>query len=323
MRSLYFFISVLFLSFNILQAQVGIGTNTPDNSSMLEVKSTDKGILFPRMSTMQRTAITNPALGLHVFDTQSNSLWFYNGSFWVNYAAQSKYGDVKSGIHTLDHEGWVLLDGRATSSLSATQQAVATALGLIGNLPNATNAYMVQNGGSLGAVTGTNTATLTQANLPNVNFTGTAANAGSHGHTASSSSSGDHAHSGSTSSDGNHNHSGSTSTNGDHAHTITPQLTTATSSWALSGFGGAGFTIAGTTNTSTEGNHSHTLNINNNGTHAHTFSTNTAGSHVHSVTVNSSGDHTHSVSVSSGGSATPVNIAPRSMTVNMFIYLGL
>jgi hypothetical protein len=44
---------------------------------------------------------------------------------------------------------------------------------------------------------------------------------------------------------------------------------------------------------------------------------------VHSVTVNSSGDHTHSVSVSSGGSATPVNIAPRSMTVNMFIYLGL
>ena len=49
-------------------AQVGIGTTTPDNSAMLEIKSGNKGILIPRLTTVQRTAISAPAKGLMVFD---------------------------------------------------------------------------------------------------------------------------------------------------------------------------------------------------------------------------------------------------------------
>ncbi|MET2986169.1 hypothetical protein [Aureibaculum conchae] len=64
-------------------AQVGIGTTTPDASSALEIESTDKGLLIPRMTTVQRAAIATPALGLLVYDTDTKSIWNYDGTAWV------------------------------------------------------------------------------------------------------------------------------------------------------------------------------------------------------------------------------------------------
>lgn len=66
-----------------LTAQVGIGTTSPDASSALEVASTDKGFLMPRMTTIQREAITAPANGLMVFDTDTNSQWTYVAGAWA------------------------------------------------------------------------------------------------------------------------------------------------------------------------------------------------------------------------------------------------
>lgn len=66
-----------------VSAQVGIGTNTPDASAALDISSTDKGFLMPRMSTAQRTAIANPAAGLRVYDTDTNSFWSYASGAWV------------------------------------------------------------------------------------------------------------------------------------------------------------------------------------------------------------------------------------------------
>lgn len=63
---------------------VGIGTQTPHASAQLDVSSTTKGLLAPRMTTAQRNAIANPAKGLLVYDTQVNSLFHYNGSAWAN-----------------------------------------------------------------------------------------------------------------------------------------------------------------------------------------------------------------------------------------------
>ena len=65
------------------QVGVGIGTNTPDTSAMLEVASTTKGMLVPRMSTTQRTAIQYPANGLLVYDTNFNGFWFYTTAGWL------------------------------------------------------------------------------------------------------------------------------------------------------------------------------------------------------------------------------------------------
>jgi hypothetical protein len=53
-------------------------------SAMLDVKSTTKGFLMPRLTTAQRTAITSPALGLLIFDTDTKTVWAYDGAAWKN-----------------------------------------------------------------------------------------------------------------------------------------------------------------------------------------------------------------------------------------------
>ncbi|MEM9823566.1 MAG: hypothetical protein AAF985_20950, partial [Bacteroidota bacterium] len=56
---------------------------TPDSSAMLDISSTSKGILIPRMTTSQRSNINNPATGLMVYDTETIGFWFYDGTNWV------------------------------------------------------------------------------------------------------------------------------------------------------------------------------------------------------------------------------------------------
>lgn len=77
-------IVVLFLLSLLSISQVGIGTSEPHLSSILEVKSTEKGFLPPRMSDFQRDAITAPAGGLTIFNTTKNCLQWYDGSFWFD-----------------------------------------------------------------------------------------------------------------------------------------------------------------------------------------------------------------------------------------------
>lgn len=63
-------IAVLFLlSAGILNAQMGINTSSPDPSSVLDISSTIKGVLLPRLTTAQRNAISNPATGLLIYET--------------------------------------------------------------------------------------------------------------------------------------------------------------------------------------------------------------------------------------------------------------
>jgi hypothetical protein len=61
--------------------------SNPDPSAILDVKSTNSGILFPRMTGIQRDAIQNPADGLHIFNTTSGSLEYYDALFkvWISY----------------------------------------------------------------------------------------------------------------------------------------------------------------------------------------------------------------------------------------------
>tara|TARA_R110002073_G_scaffold57778_4_gene146664 strand:+ start:71432 stop:72526 length:1095 start_codon:yes stop_codon:yes gene_type:complete len=76
-------ILVVCLITTISFAQIGIGTTSPDASSVLDMTSTTKGVLIPRMTTVQRAAIATPALGLQVYDTDSKAVWSYNGTEWV------------------------------------------------------------------------------------------------------------------------------------------------------------------------------------------------------------------------------------------------
>lgn len=89
MKKIFFIFLLLAISKNEFAQNVGIGTTTPNNSAQLEVSSTTKGMLVPRMTTAQRTAIASPASGLLVFDNTTNSFWFYNGSAWQENANTS------------------------------------------------------------------------------------------------------------------------------------------------------------------------------------------------------------------------------------------
>ena len=93
-----YFILFLFLG-TALNAQVGINSDnsSPNSSAMLDVKSTDKGMLVPRMSTAQRNAISSPATGLLVFDETTVGFWFYNGTTWEDLSAPSIFANT-SGV---------------------------------------------------------------------------------------------------------------------------------------------------------------------------------------------------------------------------------
>jgi trimeric autotransporter adhesin len=81
----------LLLSFQIQTfAQMGINsTGTPPaTNAMLDISSTTKGLLIPRMTTAQRSVLSH-AQGLTVFDITTNSYWYSNGSAWVNMATIS------------------------------------------------------------------------------------------------------------------------------------------------------------------------------------------------------------------------------------------
>jgi hypothetical protein len=89
----------------MLQAQnVGIGTSTPLPSSLLELNSTNKGLLLPRMNSQQRAGIASPAKGLIVYDNTTSSIWQFNGSSWV------EVGQSGGGAAT----GWLLTGNTGT-----------------------------------------------------------------------------------------------------------------------------------------------------------------------------------------------------------------
>jgi hypothetical protein len=82
--------NLLFLSSALLFSTVSVAQNVaingtgaaPAASAMLDISSTTKGLLAPRMTTAQRTAIAAPATGLLVYDTTVGAFYYYDGAVW-------------------------------------------------------------------------------------------------------------------------------------------------------------------------------------------------------------------------------------------------
>lgn len=159
-------------------SQVGINSDgsNPDNSSMLDIKSTSKGVLIPRMTQTERSSITSPANGLLVYQTNGTiGFYFYDGSSWVRLANSSE---------TVYTSGTGISVSNNTITNTSPDQVVTLTSGgatsVTGTYPNFTISSTDNNSGgtvtSVSAGTGLNGGTITSTgtiSMPNVGTSGT------------------------------------------------------------------------------------------------------------------------------------------------------
>ena len=104
-----------------LTAQTGIGTTAPNVSAKLEIASTDKGLLIPRMTSTQRGNITSPANGLLVYQTDGVIGFYVNtGTSAVPAWTRINTDWVKTGNDIAYTAGNVSTTGTLTGGNSST-----------------------------------------------------------------------------------------------------------------------------------------------------------------------------------------------------------
>ena len=99
MKQFLTFLATLLLTATIF-AQVGINTETPDASAALEISSVTGGLLVPRMTAIQRDAISSPATGLMIYQTDGTAgFYFYEGTVWKNLLSS---GEDSGSVNDID-----------------------------------------------------------------------------------------------------------------------------------------------------------------------------------------------------------------------------
>ena len=112
------FLLLTIVSLSNAYSQVGIGTTNPDASAALDIESTDKGILPPRMTTAQRDAIANPALGLSIYNIDMNCLQWYDANGWYDGCSGATYGVITSLQCAEATNNGTLIDGQSAAGVT-------------------------------------------------------------------------------------------------------------------------------------------------------------------------------------------------------------
>ncbi len=141
MKNTFLLLTALFIVQSCFSQNMGINATgaAADSSAILDIASTDRGLLIPRMTTLQRDAITRPANGLQIYNTTNNTIDIYQNTQWGNLntahsAANIVYVDSLSNL-PLPSGGAITLD--------ATKLYIFT--GFVNISPN----YLNLNGASL------------------------------------------------------------------------------------------------------------------------------------------------------------------------------
>jgi hypothetical protein len=136
--------------------RVAIGTITPHNSAILQIDATNRGFLMPRVTTAQRLAITAPAIGLQVYDTNRNAPCYWTGTTWecqtywhvsgnsnvdstnyigtnTNVAFVTKVNNERSGLISNDAVLLGIQAGRLINQNNSNQSTIVTNNLAIGN----------------------------------------------------------------------------------------------------------------------------------------------------------------------------------------------
>jgi hypothetical protein len=157
-------IIVAVLSTYCLQAQnsVGIGTASPHSSALLDLNSTNKGFLIPRMTTAQRIAVASPTNGLLVYDTDTNSLWYYKTNTWTNLSGSegltlpylATVNTNVSSFKIINQGSAAALEGSSTADYGIGVRGASTGVGAWGvnasvNRNSATAIYAFSDSGTV------------------------------------------------------------------------------------------------------------------------------------------------------------------------------
>lgn len=315
MKKFYLFLFLISSGY-LTQAQVKIGDNSANvnASSVLEIESTNKGLLFPRVG-LTSTASPNPLAsfveGMTVYNTAtagtgttavSPGLYFSDGTKWLavgaGLAIDQSLGSISAFPFSAVPSTYLVCDGSAVSRI--TYAALFSKIGITYgagdgsttfNLPDLRGEFIRgwDNGRGIdaGRVLGSSQTNATA--LPTSSFI--VSTAGVHTHTVDPAST-------ATTSDGSHTHSvdppiTTTTTNGDHSHTYTlPQSVGDNDRGTLSSNFSIDTPVTG--NTGLSGAHVHFVDIG-------AFNSGAAGSHNHTVdipstTSSSTGNHNHTLS---------------------------
>ena len=179
-------------------AQTGIGTTTPDVSAKLDISSTTKGLLVPRMTATERGAIATPAKGLLIYQTDGEAGLYVNTGtsssiVWtrINMDWTRSGNDISYTIGNISTTGNLTGGNANTSTISGFAANVAT-ISTGFNLTAADNGKIIQSTAATaisiaiptGLPTGFN-CTIVQMGAGQITFTGTYLNRGNFTKTAS------------------------------------------------------------------------------------------------------------------------------------------
>jgi hypothetical protein len=106
MKILFTFLTALLIASGAYAQNVGINSNgsAPDVSAMLDVSSTDKGFLAPRMTVAQRDAMPAKTAGLLIYQTDSSpGYYYYTGSAWLKLDAGLTASQWTSGTGNISY----------------------------------------------------------------------------------------------------------------------------------------------------------------------------------------------------------------------------
>ena len=164
MKSIYFFLVATFFTAGVKAQSVAINTDgsVANESALLDLKSTTKGFLPPRMTQAQRNAISTPAAGLIVYctDCGSGEPQFYNGASWVNMLGGATTVATPS---VTSSTGKIWMDRNLGATQVATGSADAASYGDLYQWGRLADGHQIRTSGT--------TATLSSTDVPgNGNF---------------------------------------------------------------------------------------------------------------------------------------------------------
>lgn len=132
-------------------AQVGIGTNTPNSSSVLELSSTTKAFIPPRMTTSQRNQIAAPVAGMMIFNTTTDCVEIYRSAGWYSLCGGGGSNPTDSSSNDVAKSNliahWTFDDTKKEDSSNAVPETstgtTAYVTGKIGKALQLTGSYMI------------------------------------------------------------------------------------------------------------------------------------------------------------------------------------